>query len=97
MYSKVPTTIPEPGEQRLFGQPLVNGLGDAEVDHFGRRLAVSKRDEHVCRLDVAVNDSLLVSVLNRLADKHEELEPLSERQTIAIAVFGDRRCRRPVP
>ena len=45
--------------------------------------------QHISRLDVAVNDPFLVCVLNCLADKLEKLEPLSERSTIAIALFRD--------
>ena len=67
----------ELGEQRPLGQPLVDRLGDAEVDHLGHRLAVVERDQHVRRLDVAVDDPLLVGVLDRLADRDEQLEPLA--------------------
>ena len=59
------------GEQGPLGQPLVDRLGDAEVDHLGHRLAVVERDQHVRRLDVAVDDPLLVRVLDRLADRDE--------------------------
>ena len=65
------------GEQRLLGQPLVDRLGDAEVDDLGHRLAVVERHQHVRRLDVAVDDPLLVGVLDRLADRDEQLEPLA--------------------
>ena len=47
------------------------GLGDAEVNYFGHRHAIVQRDEDVRRLDVAVDDPLLVRVLNRLADLNE--------------------------
>ena len=68
MYSGVPINCVELGEQRLLGQPLLRGLGDAEVDHLRHRLAVVERDQDVGRLDVAVDDALLVRVLDRLAD-----------------------------
>ena len=35
-----------------------------------------QRHQDVGRLHVAMNDSLLVGVLNRLADGHKQLEPL---------------------
>ena len=63
-------------EQRLLGQPLVDRLGHAEVDHLGHGLAVVQRHQHVRRLDVAVDDPLLVGVLDRLADRDEQLQPL---------------------
>ena len=62
-------------EQRLVGEPLAGGLGNAEVNHLGHRRAVVDRDENVRRLEVAMNDSLLVRVLNGLADLHKQPEP----------------------
>ena len=90
MYSSVPTICAELGEQRLLGQPLVDRLGHAEVDHLGHRLAVVQRHQHVRRLDVAVNDPLLMGVLDRLADRDEQLEPFAGRELVAVAVLGDR-------
>ena len=78
MYSGVPTIWPKLGEQRLLGQLLAGRLGHAEVDHLGDRLAVVQRDQHVRRLEVAVDDPLLMGVLHRLADRDEQLQPLVE-------------------
>ena len=64
------------GEERLLGQPLLGRLGDAEVDDLGHRLAVVQRDQDVGRLEVAVDDPLLVGVLDGLADLDEQLQPL---------------------
>ena len=36
-----------------------------------------QRDQHVRRLEVAVDDPLLVRVLHGLADRHEQLQPLA--------------------
>ena len=59
--------------QRVLGQRLVHRLGQAEVDHLGHRLAVVQADENVRRLQVAVDDPLLMGVLHGLADRHEQL------------------------
>ena len=67
-------------------------LGHAEVDDLGHRLAVVGRDQHVGRLDVAVDDPLLMRVLDRLADGDEQLEPLVRRELILVAVVGDRNA-----
>ena len=40
MYSGVPTSWREAGEERLLGELLAGGLGDAEVDDLGHRHAV---------------------------------------------------------
>ena len=55
----------ELGEQRSFGESLIDRLGDAEVDYLGDGTAIMERDEHVRGLQVAVNDPLLVRVLDR--------------------------------
>jgi hypothetical protein len=39
-----------------------------------------------------VNDPLLVGVLDRLADRHEQLQPLARRQVVVVAVLGDRHA-----
>ena len=79
-------------EQGPLGQLLLGRLGHAEVDHLGNRLAVVERDHDVGRLDVAVDDALLVGVLDRLADRHEQFQPLARRQVVVVAVFGDRHA-----
>ena len=80
MYSQRADHLAEAGEQRLLGQLLADRLGDAEVDDLGHRLAVVQRDQDVGRLEVAVDDPLLVGVLDRLADGDEQLQPLARRE-----------------
>ena len=76
MYSGVPTTAPNPVNSVLLGQRLAGRLGHPEVDHLRHRPAVVQGDQDVGRLEVAVDDPLLVGVLDRLADRHEQLQPL---------------------
>jgi hypothetical protein len=76
-------------EQRPLRQPLLDRLGDAEVDDLGHRLVVVHRHEHVGRFDVAVDDPLLVGVLDGLADRHEQLQPLARRQPAVVAKLRD--------
>ena len=80
MYSGVPIICAKRGEQRLVGQLLAGRLGDAEVDDLRHRRAVVQRHQDVRRLEVAVDDALLVGVLHGLADLDEQLQPLAERQ-----------------
>ena len=68
MYSGVPIICRKLREQRLFGQSLIGRLGDAEVDDLGNGLAVVQRHQHVGRFEIAMNDSLLMRVLHRLAN-----------------------------
>ena len=39
-----------------------------------------------------MNDALLMRVLDRLADRHEQLQPLARRQVVVVAVLGDRHA-----
>jgi len=48
-----------------------------------------QRDHDVRRLEVAVDDPLLVSVLNRLADTDEQRQALAHGQVILIAEIGN--------
>ena len=90
MYSSVPTMLADFGEQRAFGQLLAGGLGDAEIDHLGHRLAIVQSDQHVGRLQIAMDDALLMCVLHGLADGNEQFEPFPRRQMFLIAKLGDR-------
>ena len=71
-----PEHLAELGEHRPFGEPLRRGLGHAEVDHFGNGVVVVLGHEHVVGLDIAMDDALLMGMLHRLADLHEQLQPL---------------------
>jgi hypothetical protein len=60
----VPIIWAKAREQRLLRELLPGGLGHADVDHLDQRLSVVQRDQHVRRLDVAVNDPFLMRVLH---------------------------------
>ena len=77
MYSNVPTIVPYCGEQGLLGQLLLGRFGHAEVDDLGDRLAVVERHQDVGGLNVAVDNALLVGVLDRMANRHEQFQPLA--------------------
>src|SRR5271166_1015777 len=48
-----------------------------------------KRHEDVGRLEVTMDDSLLVRMLNGPADLNEQLEPLGGGQLVLVTVVGD--------
>ena len=77
-------------EDRLLGQLLLHGLGDAKVNHLRDGHAIMERDQDVRRLDVAVNNALLMRVLDGMADEHEEPQSVGCGQSILIAVVDDR-------
>jgi len=75
------------------GQLLCSGLGYAEVDDLRRGLAVADRDQHVRRLQIAVNDTFLVRVLNAFTDLREQVEAILIGQFVSVAIFSDWHSR----
>ena len=90
MYSKVPTICPTSVNMVRSVSFLPGGLGNAKVDHLWNRLAIVQAHDHVRRLQVAVNDPLLVRMLHRLADGNEQFQPLPQRELLLVAILGDR-------
>ena len=64
------------GVNRLLGQALVDGLCDSKVDYFGYGRAVQLRNQNIRWLDVAVDYSFLMRMLNCLTAINEQLQPL---------------------
>lgn len=77
------------GDGGLVGELRADGLGDPEVDDLGMRLAVDHGDEDVRRLEVAVDDALVVGVLDGETDALEELEPALDGEPVAVAELRD--------
>ena len=73
--------------ERLARELGIQQLGDAEVQQLGCAIG---DDEHVGRLDVAVDDQVLVRVLNRGADVPEELQARGGVEPVRVAVVDDR-------
>ena len=92
MYSGVPITWPNSVIGGVLGEPLRRGLGDAEVDDLRDPFIVLRRDEDVGRLDVAVDDPLLMRVLHAFADVHEQDEASFDGEAVLVAVIGDRNA-----
>src|SRR5262249_21625014 len=65
------------------------GLGHAKVNDFGHWPAVHEPDQDIGRLQVAVDDALLVSVLHGLTNGYEELTSLAGRQPLLVAIGRD--------
>ena len=74
---------------RRIRQAAFGGFGNAEINHLGHGHAVEERDEDVGRLDVPMDNPLLVGVLDGLADVDEQVEPLPGAEVGLIAVVGD--------
>jgi len=100
--------VPHRGQSGALARTLVRRLRDPEVDDLGDRDAVLLGDQHVARLDVPVDDPLLVRVLDRGTDLVEQQQAVPQREVAPVAVAGDRlspdqlhdevrpaACRRP--
>ena len=72
------------------GQRLADGLGHAEVDDFGHGPIVVIGHQHVGRLQIAVDDSLLMGMLDCGADGEKQVESLLGAQLVLVAIAGDR-------
>jgi hypothetical protein len=64
--------LPHPGHECPIGELTAQGLGDAEVDDLHHRLVFLYRYQDVGRLQVPVDDALLMGVLNGVTHVSEE-------------------------
>ena len=64
-------------EKRLLSQLALDGFRNAEVDYPRHRHAILNGDQDVRGLDVPVNDSFLVRVLNGMTNLNEQVQPLA--------------------
>ena len=76
IYSGVPTKPRDRRVQRVLGERLTYGLGDAEVDDFWHGAVILHRHEDVGRFQISVDDSFLMRMLHAFTDLQEEFEPL---------------------
>jgi hypothetical protein len=74
----------ESNKESSIRQSSLRGFGDAEVYDLRNRHTVVDGHQNVRWLDVAVNDTLLVSVLDGLADLHEQVEPLARGELVLV-------------
>ncbi len=74
------------GEDGLVSQIVLHCFGDAKINHLRHGPAIDGRDKDVRRLEVAVDDALLVRMLDRLADGNEKLETLARRELVLVTV-----------
>ncbi len=77
-------------EHRLFDQPLTDRLGDAEVDDLRNGLVVVAGDKDVRWFQIPVNDSFLMSVLDRITDRNEQFQTFARCEVVLIAILRHR-------
>ena len=89
MYSSVPTSVPNCVNSVFSVSRCSVALATPKSITLGTGLSSYMRHQHVGRLDVAVDDAFLMGVLDGLADRHEQLQPLPRRQLVVVAELGD--------
>jgi hypothetical protein len=77
-------------EERLIGEGLASGcFSDPEVDNFRDRRSLVVGHQDVGGLNIAVDDALLVRMLDGLANQDKKLKPLGGVEPSLITVAGD--------
>jgi hypothetical protein len=71
----------------LRAQAAGEQLGDAEIEQLGPAVG---GHQDVRRLEIPVNDQVLVGVAHRLADLHHQLEPPLDGELVLVAVADQR-------
>ena len=56
---------------RLIREDTLHRLGNPKINHLGHRLTIVHRDEDIGWLDVAMNDSLLMSMLDGVTNRQK--------------------------
>ena len=82
----------DPREKDLVGAGC-RGFRDAEINDVRCRLAVNFGNQNIRRLQIPVDNSLLVRVLHAFADFDEEFKPLVRRHALSVAVLRDGHAR----
>src|SRR5262249_26094215 len=78
------------GEHRFFGQLLANGFSYAEIDDLGNGAIVKLGHEDIAGLEVAVDDAVLMRVLNGLANGDKEFQALARSKATLVGVLRNR-------
>jgi len=84
------------GDERRFEQRMIESLGDTEVDDLGLRLAIDLGHQQVRGFEVAMQNALLMGMLDPGADALKKLDARTQIELMLIAVAGDRRPLDPL-
>ena len=79
----------EVGQNGFLGQRFLNRFGDTKIDDLRYRLPILDGNENIRGLQVAVNNALLVGVLDGVAKLNKKSQAFLERELIRLAVIGN--------
>ena len=74
----------KPGENCFVGETDLGGFGDAEINHLGHGLDTVERDQNIGGLDIAVDDPLLVRVMDGGTDLGEKQQTFPGSQFVLV-------------
>ncbi len=75
------------GQRVASGLTLVQQFGDAEIEQLGHP---GVRHQDVRRLEIAVHDEVLMSVVHRGTNRLKELEPCNDVEMLRVAIGVNR-------
>ena len=81
--------LPLQGKYGLFGEGTGSGLGNAKVNELGHGPVPVHGYQDIGGLDVPMDDTLLVGIVQALADLSEELEALFNAELAVVSVARD--------
>ena len=87
---------PAAGLQGVTVDAQIGGSRNAEVDHLRGGLAVFIGHQHVRRFQIAVDDALLVRVLDRCTHAHHDRHTCTQIELVGVAVVDDGWPRHPL-
>jgi hypothetical protein len=88
IYGRRAQELLESSEYSLVGQPTCVALAIRNQSLWEWH-AILGSDQHIGRLDVAVDDTFLVRVLHGAADLDEQVQALAVSELLLLAVIGD--------
>src|SRR5581483_4086858 len=80
---------PNPGLKRGTADARVDCLCQSKVDDPGDRLAVHLCNQDICRLQVTMDDCLLVRMLHRFANGDEKPKSVADFEPLLVTIVSD--------
>src|SRR5262249_5525960 len=81
---KRPKQMVHAGETSIFVHSFRRRLGNAEINHLGHRNTLNFGNQNIRGLQISMDDSLLMRMVDGTANLDEQLEALTERQPAAF-------------
>jgi hypothetical protein len=84
----------KPSEHSPFRESLLSRLGNSKINHFGYGLVIVQSHQDIGWFEIAMDHSFLMGMLDGLANRDGEFQPLMCCQLHSVREFSDRNARR---